>query len=211
MAMFIALGGLSYAAVQIGTKQITNNSIRSKDIRNGAVATRDIRDSTIGTIDITDAGVGTADLADNAVDTAKIADNAVGSGKLADGGVNNADLSPDVPVVSGFATIDAVAANGSAPVQNSGGAQTSSVTAARVGTGIYDVTFVANAAEFSGVNNVADLTLQVTGRDGFSTGSVFDAASTASEGEVKLRVFMRRPDDGAARDADFSVEFFARP
>ncbi len=60
------------------------------------------------------------------------------------------------------------------------------------------------------MNSVNDLTWQVTGRNGFSTGSVFDAASTANENQIKLRVFMRNPDNGGGIDSDFSVQFYAR-
>ena len=35
LALFIALGGTSYAVATIGTKQIKNNSVRSVDVRNG--------------------------------------------------------------------------------------------------------------------------------------------------------------------------------
>ncbi len=60
------------------------------------------------------------------------------------------------------------------------------------------------------VNSVNDLATQVAGRNGFSTGSIFDAASSANENTIKLRVFMRRPDNGGTIDSDFSVQFYAR-
>jgi hypothetical protein len=213
MAMFIALGGFSYAATKIGSKQIANNSIRSKDIRTGAVSTSDIKTNTIGTFDITDGAITTADIADGAIGAGKLADNAVGSGKIEDGAVNNADLARSVAVAKGFATVAATNVNGPAVVLNHGGQQTSpeanGVSAVRVGTGIYDVTFLPNP-NFTDVDSVDDLTWQVTGRDGFSTGSVFSAASTATEDQITLRIFMRRPDDGTTRDASFSVQFYTR-
>lgn len=52
IALFIALGGTSYAALRIGSKNIKrgavtsraikNNDVRSKDIRNGTIAERDV-------------------------------------------------------------------------------------------------------------------------------------------------------------------------
>lgn len=224
MALFISLGGFSYAAVQVGSKQIVNNSIRSRDIRNGAVASRDVKNGTIRTDDIANGRVATVDLADNAVDSGKLADNAVGtgkladgavsSGKLADGSVGNADLDPGAAVAKGFASVAATNVDGPAQVLSFGGQQTSTaadgVSAVRVGTGIYDVTFLANAGKFSGVDSVDDLTWQVTGRNGFSDGSVFDAASSANEDRITLRIFMRRPSDGTVLDASFSVQFSAR-
>jgi len=224
MALFISLGGFSYAAVQVGSKQIVNNSIRSRDIRNGGVASRDVKNGTIRTDDIANGRVATVDLADNAVDSGKLADNAVGtgkladgavsSGKLADGSVGNADLDPGAAVAKGFASVAATNVDGPAQVLSFGGQQTSTaadgVSAVRVGTGIYDVTFLANAGKFSGVDSVDDLTWQVTGRNGFSDGSVFDAASSANEDRITLRIFMRRPSDGTVLDASFSVQFSAR-
>ncbi len=47
IALFIALGSGSYAAVTVGSKQIANNSIRSQDIRNNAVRSKDIRNGSL--------------------------------------------------------------------------------------------------------------------------------------------------------------------
>ncbi len=52
IALFVALGGSSYAAIRVGSPQIVNNSVRSKDIRNNDVRGRDIRNGTIGTADV---------------------------------------------------------------------------------------------------------------------------------------------------------------
>ena len=47
LALFIALGGSSYAALRIGSREIVNNSVRSGDIRNNHVRSRDIRNGTL--------------------------------------------------------------------------------------------------------------------------------------------------------------------
>jgi len=47
LALFVALGGTSYAATKIGTRQIANNSIRTQDIRNGTIRWRDLRRGTL--------------------------------------------------------------------------------------------------------------------------------------------------------------------
>jgi hypothetical protein len=52
LALFVALGGSSYAALRVGSAQIVNNSVRSKDIRNNDVRGKDIRNSTIGGRDV---------------------------------------------------------------------------------------------------------------------------------------------------------------
>ena len=47
-ALFVALGGTSYAVTKIGSKQIRNNSIRSADIKNGTIRSKDLRKGVIG-------------------------------------------------------------------------------------------------------------------------------------------------------------------
>src|SRR5829696_3008617 len=48
MALFVALGGTSYAATKIGSKQIKNNSVRSVDIKNRTIKSKDIARGVIG-------------------------------------------------------------------------------------------------------------------------------------------------------------------
>ena len=50
IAVFIALGGTSYAVARnsIGTAQLKNNAVTSAKIKNGAVATRDLATSARG-------------------------------------------------------------------------------------------------------------------------------------------------------------------
>ena len=47
IALFVALGGVGYAATRIGSAQIKNNSIRTQDIRNGTIRGKDVRRKTI--------------------------------------------------------------------------------------------------------------------------------------------------------------------
>lgn len=63
LALFIALGGTSYAAIQlprnsVGPKQIKKNAVRSPEIRNNAVVSRDIRNRTIRGRDIRPNSIG---------------------------------------------------------------------------------------------------------------------------------------------------------
>ena len=43
VAVFIALGGSSYAALKIGSADIANNSLRGIDVRNHTLGERDIK------------------------------------------------------------------------------------------------------------------------------------------------------------------------
>lgn len=166
-------------------------------------------------------GTAVASVAVNQVRSRHIVNDAVTSADIKGGGgrtgdIKNRDVNALLAVAKGFASIEARNTNGPADVFNFGGQQTRTdppgVTAQRVAPGVYDVTFAANqgTGRFVNVNSVNDLAWQVTGRNGFSTGSVFAPASTANQDQIRLRVFMRRPDNGTVTDSSFTVQFYAR-
>lgn len=57
-ALFIALGGTSYAVLRVGSDDVVNNSLRSKDLRNNSVRSRDVRDGTLTARDLRRNGLG---------------------------------------------------------------------------------------------------------------------------------------------------------
>ena len=46
-AVFVALGGTSYAAMTVTGEQIKDNSVTGRDVRNSSVASRDVRDHSL--------------------------------------------------------------------------------------------------------------------------------------------------------------------
>ena len=62
LALFVALGGSSYAAISIGSGNIRNSSIRSEDIGTGQVHSSDIRNNDVQGIDIANSAIGTTDV-----------------------------------------------------------------------------------------------------------------------------------------------------
>jgi hypothetical protein len=48
VALFVALGGSSYAALRIGSAEIANNSVRGVDVRNRSLSERDIKRNALG-------------------------------------------------------------------------------------------------------------------------------------------------------------------
>ena len=52
LAVFIALGGSSYAALKVGTRDIKNNAVRSVDLRNNDVRGKDVRNGTLTGVDV---------------------------------------------------------------------------------------------------------------------------------------------------------------
>lgn len=117
IAVFVALGGTSVAAVglgrdTVGSDQVVNGSLTSGDIAEGGVRSSDIRDGTITHDDVRDGTLRGADVATNTIGARNLVDNgiraddlgvdsvtgravqndAIGSGKIADGSVRSADV-----------------------------------------------------------------------------------------------------------------------
>jgi hypothetical protein len=58
LAVFVALGGSSYAAVKIHSRDIADNTVRSRDLRNNDVRGRDVRNGTLTGKDVKRDGIG---------------------------------------------------------------------------------------------------------------------------------------------------------
>jgi hypothetical protein len=52
VALFIALGGTSYAVLRVDSRDVVNNSLRSTDVRNNSLRSTDIRDRTLRARDL---------------------------------------------------------------------------------------------------------------------------------------------------------------
>jgi hypothetical protein len=52
LALFLALGGTSYAVLHIGSGDVVDDSFRSRDVRNNTLRSRDIRERTIRARDV---------------------------------------------------------------------------------------------------------------------------------------------------------------
>ncbi len=101
-ALFVSLGGVTYAAATIGTRDLKNGAVTSAKIRRGAVGNKRIASNAVTHAKlgrfavsgdrILDGGVAGSKLANGAVSSGKLADNAVTSGKLANNAVTNGKL-----------------------------------------------------------------------------------------------------------------------
>ncbi|MDX6564271.1 MAG: hypothetical protein QOD65_4085 [Gaiellales bacterium] len=102
IALIVATGGTSYAALRIGTKQIRNNAVTSEKIRNGGVRNIDLARNSVVTakivasavtgLQIKDASVGNADLGNDSVTGAKVRGGAIGNSDLANDAVTSSKL-----------------------------------------------------------------------------------------------------------------------
>ena len=76
VALFVAMGGVGYAAATIGSAQVVNNSLRSKDIRNNDVRGKDIRAGTVRSSDVKDDDLQGKDILESSLGTVPSAQTA---------------------------------------------------------------------------------------------------------------------------------------
>jgi hypothetical protein len=76
LALFIALGGSSYAVVEISGRSIVDNSIRSRDLRDNGVRGVDIRRSNVQGSDVAPDALTGADIRESSLGTVPRASNA---------------------------------------------------------------------------------------------------------------------------------------
>jgi hypothetical protein len=92
-ALFIALGGTSYAAISVGSAEIRTGAVGASEIRTNAVGKPEIRTGGVGKSEVRTSAVGKSEIATNAVGKSEIAKDAVDTIELKDGGIEVADLS----------------------------------------------------------------------------------------------------------------------
>jgi hypothetical protein len=63
IALFVAMGGVSYGLVRITSRDIKNNTIRSRDVRNGGLLGKDLKRATVGGREVNEARLGLVPLA----------------------------------------------------------------------------------------------------------------------------------------------------
>lgn len=125
VALFVALGGVSYAAATIGSKEIKNNSIRSVDVRNGGLTGKDLRKDSVGGAKIKESTLGQVPSAQQAQDAvnAESATNAQNAVKA-----QSADNAVNAESATSAQTAAAVGPNG----VGTGALQSGSVSASKL-------------------------------------------------------------------------------
>ena len=93
LALFIALGGTSYAVLNVDSGDVVNNSLRSADLRNNSVRSRDVRDRTLRGRDLKRNGLGGGAIKESTLERVPLADNAERVG-----GATASDLRVHCPV-----------------------------------------------------------------------------------------------------------------
>jgi hypothetical protein len=114
IALFVALGGTSYAAATL-----PRNSVGKGQIRANAVGKSEAATNSIGKREILSCSVGRSEIATDGVSAAEIKRNAIDSDEIADGGLQAADLSAAAQAaINGVKFHSAVTAAGSQSAGN---------------------------------------------------------------------------------------------
>jgi hypothetical protein len=98
LALFVALGGVGYAAATIDSGDIVNNSVKSKDIKNRGIATKDLSRKAVAALkgqkgDKGDTGATGATGAPGAPGATNVVVRQSRDGSASSGGVVQADVS----------------------------------------------------------------------------------------------------------------------
>jgi len=97
IAVFVALGGTTYAAItlpknSVGAKQIKKNGVGASEIKRNAVGSSEVKTDAIASSEIRSGAVAGDEILDSGVGGAEIADNAVGGTEIGDGQVSSSEL-----------------------------------------------------------------------------------------------------------------------
>ncbi len=112
LALFVALGGTSYAAWlappnSVNSRAIIDGQVKTPDLAPNVISadefclmgscagSKEIANNAVSSGELASGAVGTFKVADHAITTSKLAPGAVGSGQLATGAVGNANLATD--------------------------------------------------------------------------------------------------------------------
>ena len=194
LALFVALGGTSYAAISVGSAEIRTNAVGRSEIRSGAVGKSEIRTNAVGKSEVRPNAVGRSEILTDGVNRSELAKDAVGTDELADGGVELSDLSA--------ATRTAMTL-GRAMVSSTGAAAggNAKAVAHAAGSGIYvvefdrDVSTCTYGATLAAVKNGTTIEPAPNGR--------VTVAADAANNKVEVRTF--GADGTAPQDAPFHL------
>jgi hypothetical protein len=147
LALFVALGGTSYAAATL-----PRNSVGKGQIRANAVGKSEAATNSVGRTEVRSSGIGRSELATNSVGASEVKANAIDSDEIADGKLEAADISDAAKAaINGVKFRSAVTAAGA---QSAGNAKT--VTKGAAGIYTVDLGSDVSACQFSATVTGAD-------------------------------------------------------
>jgi len=177
LALFIALGGTSYAAVAlpsnsvgsdqirtgaVGTSEIRTGGVNSAEIKTGGVSQSEIKTGGVGASELHTASVRSPEIKTDAVKSDELAKDAVTTDEIKDGTIATADISDAARAdLKGTPAVGYRASVNTAGAKQAGNA----TTAGKTGTGTYTVDF---GKDVSGCVSAATLAAVKNGT-GFDT------------------------------------------
>ena len=192
LALFIALGGTTYAAASL-----PRNSVGAKQVRTGAIGSSELRTNSTGKSELRTGAVGKSEIATNGVGAAEVRKDAIDTTELRDSGVQLADISGDarnaLAELSGVTVRTAVTSAGVASGGNAKGASRTAIGEYTVDAG-RDVSSCQLAATLAGVKTG---TTTEPAKAGLITATADSGANT-----VKVSV---KDAAGAPQDAPFHL------
>jgi hypothetical protein len=149
LALFIALGGTTYAATAL-----PRNSVGTKQVRTGGVGKSELRTNSVGKSELRTGSVGKSEIATNGVGATEVRKDAIDTTELKDAGIQIGDISGDarnaLAELSGVTVRTAVTSAGIASGGNAKGASRTAVGEYTVDAG-RDVSSCQLAATLAGV------------------------------------------------------------
>lgn len=187
IALFVSLGGVTYAAATIGTKQLKTGAVTRAKIKNRAVSASKLANNAVVTEKLATGAVTPTKLRTGAVTAGKLADGAIQTSNLQNGAVTESKLGSGAVTASklgGGAVGTAAIADGA-------------ITAGKLAPGVAVAGTGSSSTFFKQLTNGQSLTLATI--QGFGTLSTTCAAgnadskftSTASEPVTARRVAVR--------------------
>jgi hypothetical protein len=190
LALFVALGGTSYAAItlpadSVGSAQIRSHAVGNSEISPNAVRAWQIATNAVGRSEIRADAVRAWEIAPDAVGPSEIRKNAVGSDEITDGSIDQTDLST---------ATKAAFTLGRAAVTKAGAAAGGNAKSAGPGTtpGTYTVTFDRDVSGCQYSGTLAAVKSSATATDAPDPGSI-SVAPGATNTQVEVRTFAEDP------------------
>jgi hypothetical protein len=186
-ALFVALGGTSYAAIRlpansVGADQIRTGAVGTPEIKTGGVASREIKTGGVGASELRTDSVRAREIKQDAVTSAEIAKGAVGTDEIKDGSIDAADVSAAARSALGSVAFRAAVSAAGAAV--SGNPANAALT---TDPGVYTVDFGRDVSACVPVATLAAVTSGTT-TDVPDPGRVTVARGTAAS-SVVVRTF----------------------
>jgi hypothetical protein len=204
LALFVALGGTSYAAVSVGSAEIRTDAVGASEIRRDAVGASEVRRNAIGTSEVRTNGIGKSEIQTGAVGRAELAPDSVYASELAPGSVGTDELQDGQVALADLSTQARTALTQTDRAMVSSGGVLAGGTAklaTRTATGAYAVTFAHDVSTCTYTATLAGVKSGTTVEDP-APGSVTVAPATSPATDVVVKTY---DPAGAATDGPFHV------